>query len=48
VVFAAMCKTKSHISRDPKKKKHTIESDSSSDDEFYVGSIETPAHRQHE
>jgi hypothetical protein len=42
--FAAMCKTKSHKSRDPKKKIHTIESDSSSDDEFNVGSIDTPVH----
>jgi hypothetical protein len=42
--FAAMCKTKSHKSRDTKKKIHTIESDSSSDDEFNVGSIDTPVH----
>ena len=48
MVFAAMCKTKSHKSRDPKKKKHTIESESSSDDEFHVGSIDTATHRQHE
>jgi hypothetical protein len=42
--FATMCKTESHKSRDPKKKIHTIESNSSSDDECYVGSIETPVH----
>ena len=42
--FAAMCKTKSHKSFDTKEEIHTIESDSSSDDEFYVGSIVTPVH----
>ena len=42
--FAAMCKTKSHKSRDPKKKIHTIESDSPSGDEFYVGNIDTIMH----
>jgi hypothetical protein len=42
--FAAMYKTKPHKSRNPKKKMHTTESDSSSDDEFYVGSIDTPIH----
>ena len=42
--FAAMCKTKSYKSRNPKKKIHTIEFDSSSDDEFDVGRIDTPVH----
>ncbi|CAC5384739.1 unnamed protein product [Mytilus coruscus] len=45
--FAAMCKTKPSKSRDLRYKKNiqTIsESDSSSDDEFYVGTIDTPVH----
>ncbi|CAG2185889.1 unnamed protein product [Mytilus edulis] len=45
--FAAMCKTKQNKSRDFRNKKniHTIsESDSSSDGEFYVGTIDDPIH----
>ncbi|VDI06080.1 Hypothetical predicted protein [Mytilus galloprovincialis] len=45
--FAAMCKTKQNKSRDFRNKKniHTIsESDSSSDGEFYVGTIDAPIH----
>jgi len=45
--FASVCKTKSPQSRDArgKKKIHTVsETDTSSDDEFYVGTIDTPIH----